>query len=111
MCVLGTSTYQVFAVNIGLKFTIRIFHLCICIQRTYYIYISTISDIEVAGRLHSLDQSEGKSLIQRQFLSSIPQIDPNVLNDIELEAQYLASNIDNLTENLCNLVHSVRICN
>lgn len=67
------------------------------------------SESDVAGRLHSLDQSEGKSLIQRQFLSSIPQIDPNVLNDIELEAQYLASNIDNLTENLCNLVHSVSI--
>lgn len=50
---------------------------------------------------------EAQSLINRQFLSSIPQIDPNVLNDIEIEAQYLASNIDNLTENLCNLVHSV----
>uniref|UniRef100_A0A1I8NN32 BLOC-1-related complex subunit 6 C-terminal helix domain-containing protein n=1 Tax=Stomoxys calcitrans TaxID=35570 RepID=A0A1I8NN32_STOCA len=37
----------------------------------------------------------------------IPQIDANVLNDIEIEAQYLAASVDNLTENLCNLLHSI----
>lgn len=47
------------------------------------------------------------SVLQRQFLSAMPQTDPNVLNDIEVEAQYLAANIDNITENLCNLLHSV----
>lgn len=45
----------------------------------------------------------------RHFLQmpQIPQIDSNVLNDIEIEAQYLATSVDNLTENLCNLLHSI----
>lgn len=33
--------------------------------------------------------------------------DTNVLNDVEIEAQYLAASVDNLTENLCNLLHSI----
>lgn len=67
-----------------------------------------LADSDSAGRLQSFDvHDEAQTLIHRRFLSSIPQIDPNVLNDIEIEAQYLASNIDNLTENLCNLLHSV----
>lgn len=47
--------------------------------------------------------------LPRQFLvpSHLTQIDSNVLNDIEIEAQYLAASVDNLTENLCNLLHSV----
>ncbi|XP_055706651.1 BLOC-1-related complex subunit 6 [Phlebotomus papatasi] len=36
-----------------------------------------------------------------------PEIDSNVLNDVEIEAQYLAASVDNLTENLCNLLHSI----
>ncbi|XP_059607853.1 BLOC-1-related complex subunit 6 [Phlebotomus argentipes] len=35
------------------------------------------------------------------------EIDSNVLNDVEMEAQYLAASVDNLTENLCNLLHSI----
>lgn len=50
-------------------------------------------------------------VLQRQFLTAMPQIDANVLNDIEIEAQYLAANIDNITENLCNLLHSVSVSN
>lgn len=45
--------------------------------------------------------------IQRQFISQFPQIDANALNDIEIEAQYLAANVDGMTENLANLLHSV----
>lgn len=52
----------------------------------------------------------GPELLRRQFLSSMPQIDANAINDIEIEAQYLAANIDNITENLCNLLHSVIVC-
>ena len=49
----------------------------------------------------------GQSL-PKQFISSLPpQLDSNVLNDLEIEAQYLAANIDNLTENLANLLHSI----
>lgn len=48
-------------------------------------------------------------VLQRPFLTSMPQVDANVLNDIEIEAQYLAANIDNITENLCNLLHSVSV--
>jgi BLOC-1 related complex subunit 6 len=52
----------------------------------------------------------GQSLnsLPKQFSSSLPpQLDSNVLNDLEIEAQYLAANIDNLTENLANLLHSI----
>lgn len=55
--------------------------------------------------------------IPKNFLlpSHLTQVDSNVLNDIELEAQYLAASVDNLTENLCNLLHSVsflrKVCN
>lgn len=56
-------------------------------------------------------ESAAALVLQRQFLNSMPQIDANVLNDIEIEAQYLAANIDNITENLCNLLHSVNISN
>lgn len=45
--------------------------------------------------------------IQEQFFSAFPQIDANALNDIEIEAQYLAANLDGITENLANLLHSV----
>lgn len=49
-----------------------------------------------------------RDMLRKQFLASVPQIDANVLNDIEIEAQYLAANVDNITENLCNLLHSVK---
>lgn len=48
------------------------------------------------------------SSLPRQFSSSLPpQLDSNVLSDLEIEAQYLAANIDNLTENLANLLNSI----
>lgn len=47
--------------------------------------------------------------LQRQFISQFPQIDANALNDIEVEAQYLAANIDGINENLANLLHSVSL--
>lgn len=48
-------------------------------------------------------------LLPKQFLqqSMLQNIDVNVLNDVEVEAQYLAASVDNLTENLCNLLHSI----
>lgn len=46
--------------------------------------------------------------ISRQLSSSLPpQLDSNVLSDLEIEAQYLAANVDSLTENLANLLHSI----
>ncbi|EDW68818.1 BLOC-1-related complex subunit 6 isoform X1 [Drosophila virilis] len=44
-----------------------------------------------------------------RFLQSrnVPEVDGNVLSDIELEAQYLATSVDNLMENLGNLLHSI----
>lgn len=45
--------------------------------------------------------------LPKQFSASLAQLDSNVLNDLEIEAQYLAANIDNLTENLANLLHSI----
>lgn len=58
-------------------------------------------------RVNEMSSEASSAVLQRQFLSSMPQVDPNVLSDIEIEAQYLAANVDNITENLCNLLHSV----
>ncbi|KAH8303807.1 hypothetical protein KR018_008183 [Drosophila ironensis] len=51
----------------------------------------------------------GSGLLTRRFLQarSVPEVDGSVLSDIELEAQYLASSVDNLMENLGNLLHSI----
>lgn len=35
------------------------------------------------------------------------EIKGNILSDIEIETQYLATSVDNLFENLCNLLHSI----
>ena len=59
------------------------------------------------SRINMLPQETATEQIQRQFFSAFPQIDANALNDIEIEAQYLAANLDGITENLGNLLHSV----
>lgn len=52
--------------------------------------------------------STSTGIIQKHFLQSqLAQIDSNVLSDIEIDAQYLAASVDNLTENLYNLLHSI----
>ncbi|XP_037043414.1 BLOC-1-related complex subunit 6 isoform X2 [Bradysia coprophila] len=48
-----------------------------------------------------------RQFIQQSQFNQQQQIDIDCLNDIEIEAQYLAASVDNLTENLCNLLHSV----
>ncbi|XP_069968158.1 BLOC-1-related complex subunit 6 isoform X2 [Bactrocera oleae] len=66
-------------------------------QQSYASHNSTPSVANASG-----------GLLTRRFLQTQrPQIDANVLNDIEIEAQYLAASVDNLMENLCNLLHSV----
>lgn len=48
-----------------------------------------------------------RQFIQQSQYNQQQQIDIDCLNDIEIEAQYLAASVDNLTENLCNLLHSI----
>ncbi|XP_023298479.2 BLOC-1-related complex subunit 6 [Lucilia cuprina] len=66
-------------------------------------------DYTKAPSHHSTPSTSTGGGMTRQFLlmPQLPQIDANVLNDIEIEAQYLATSVDNLTENLCNLLHSI----
>ncbi|XP_055692109.1 BLOC-1-related complex subunit 6 [Lutzomyia longipalpis] len=60
------------------------------------------------SRDDSRDSTPSTSGFQRPGSFLMPQdIDSNVLNDVEMEAQYLAASVDNLTENLCNLLHSI----
>lgn len=59
------------------------------------------------SRNNMLPPETATEQIQRQFFTAFPQIDANALNDIEIEAQYLAANLDGITENLGNLLHSV----
>lgn len=82
------------------------------IQITQAIYWNRAGIDERASRNDSrnyLPTESATAQLQHKFLSSVPQIDANALNDIEMEAQYLAANIDGLTENLCNLLHSVSL--
>ncbi|XP_055593208.1 BLOC-1-related complex subunit 6 [Uranotaenia lowii] len=48
-------------------------------------------------------------LIPRPFMMPphLNQIDPNVLNEVEREAQALAASVDNLSESLCSVLHSI----
>ncbi|XP_058450187.1 BLOC-1-related complex subunit 6 [Malaya genurostris] len=48
-------------------------------------------------------------LLPKPFLMTpnLNQIDPNALNEIEREAQALAASVDNLTESLCSVLHSI----
>ncbi|KAH8372514.1 hypothetical protein KR093_011846 [Drosophila rubida] len=57
---------------------------------------------------HTTPSTASTAPISR-FLQSrhVPEVDGNVLSDIELEAQYLATSVDNLVENLGNLLHSI----
>ncbi|KAH8234922.1 hypothetical protein KR032_005590 [Drosophila birchii] len=57
----------------------------------------------------STSVAPSSGLLTRRFLQSrnVPEVDGSVLSDIELEAQYLASSVDNLLENLGNLLHSI----
>ncbi|KAH8297714.1 hypothetical protein KR054_006510 [Drosophila jambulina] len=57
----------------------------------------------------STSVSVAPGMLTRRFLQSrnVPEIDGHVLSDIQLEAQYLASSVDNLLENLGNLLHSI----
>lgn len=78
-------------------FFIHLLILCYSDQQSYASHNSTPSVANASG-----------GLLTRRFLQTQrPQIDANVLNDIEIEAQYLAASVDNLMENLCNLLHSV----
>lgn len=86
------------------------------IIQTFWFDKSKISVVErlIAVRHASLRSNmllteSATEQIQRQFFSAFPQIDANALNDIEIEAQYLAANLDGITENLCNLLHSVNV--
>lgn len=67
------------------------------------------NDLEYKIKISSpVGTSQPFNTLPKQFSSSLPpQLDSNVLNDLEIEAQYLAANIDNLTENLANLLHSI----
>lgn len=68
------------------------------------LYLRHNSTPSSSGGLGPTRSFFGTSAQQQQ-----PQVDSNVLNDIEIEAQYLAASLDNLTENLCNLLHSVSV--
>lgn len=84
---------------------------------THFVTENLEYKIKLSSPVTKLDHGQGSSsrnstpstsgLASRLFMQSQPQIDSNVLNDIELEAQYLAASVDNLTENLCSLLHSI----
>lgn len=77
------------------------------IQWTLWWFICFFFYADVGERLLKSSNDASTSHSQRQFMSMFPQIDANALNDIEVEAQYLAANVDGITENLANLLHSV----
>ncbi|KAL5285937.1 C17orf59 family protein [Megaselia abdita] len=56
-------------------------------------------------RMSEEQSSPAKRSVQADL--EIPQIDLNVLNDLEFETQYLVSSLDNMSENMYNLLHSI----
>ncbi|XP_031626885.1 BLOC-1-related complex subunit 6 [Contarinia nasturtii] len=73
----------------------------------YKIKTASPKDGKHMSRNDVLPTETATEQIQRQFFTAFPQIDANALNDIEIEAQYLAANLDGITENLGNLLHSI----
>ncbi|KAF4532798.1 hypothetical protein B566_EDAN002648 [Ephemera danica] len=52
-------------------------------------------------------RSSTPSLYRQALMPQLPNIDPNVLYDIEMEARRVATSVDTLTENLAGILHSV----
>lgn len=94
------------------------------IIRFFFYFIVTVDDnnmkhyiaedleykIKISSPASSSAQANQQSFsnLPKQLSNSLPpQLDSNVLSDIEIEAQYLAANVDSLTENLQNLLHSI----
>lgn len=68
-----------------------------------------VEDLQYQIKIASpTSQNSPFSSLPKQLSTSLPpQMDINTLADLEIEAQYLAANVDNLTENLTNLLHSI----
>ncbi|CAO1416273.1 unnamed protein product [Diamesa hyperborea] len=78
----------------------------------HYIADNLENLIKVASPVGNTTPSTSKTIansLPKQFMTPLlpPSIDSNVLNDLEISAQYLAADVDNLTENLANLLHSI----
>lgn len=82
----------------------KIVHTCI---KRIFVFLFAAPSRQGSARSSTQPMVSTTEQIQRQFFTAFPQIDANALNDIEIEAQYLAANLDGITENLCNLLHSV----
>lgn len=68
-------------------------------------------DLEYKIKLSSpqAKKSEGGVMYKQLSTPQVGNVDINFLNDLESEAQHLATSVDNLTENLCGILHSVWI--
>lgn len=66
-------------------------------------------DLEYKIKLSSpqTKKTEMAMLYKQLSAPQVGNIDINFLNDLESEAQHLATSVDNLTENLCGILHSV----
>lgn len=52
-------------------------------------------------------RSSTPCLYRQALMPQLPQVDPNVLNDLEIEVRKIATSVDSLTENLAGILHSV----
>lgn len=46
-------------------------------------------------------------LYRQSLMNQFPVIDASILNDLEIEVGRIATSVDNLTENLAEILHSV----
>lgn len=60
---------------------------------------------DAEGEQNPIDVNVSNLLVEE--FNAIEKINENILNDLEIETQYLATSVDNLFENLCNLLHSI----
>ncbi|KAI4467088.1 hypothetical protein MML48_2g00012757 [Holotrichia oblita] len=66
-------------------------------------------DLEYKIKLSSpqAKKGDGNTMYKQISTPQVGHIDINFLNDLESEAQHLATSVDNLTENLCGILHSI----
>lgn len=68
---------------------------------------TSVTDYGAASSEHTTPSTSAAPISRFLQSRNVPEVDGNVLSDIELEAQYLATSVDNLVENLGNLLHSI----
>lgn len=76
-------------------------------SRQLFLIIKTIKFLDLPALQTTSRTCTPSSLYRQLLVPQIGQLDTALINDLECEAQRMATSIDNLIENLCGILHSV----